>query len=283
MVFDHGFFHADPHPGNLLVMKDGRIGMLDCGMVGRIDERLHEDVSELLVALSGMDAEHVTSLILRLGKTPPDLDRSALSVDVADFMSFYGTQTLDKFDLTGALNEMVEQIRRYNIMLPARITMLLKVLVTLEGTARLISPKFNLIDMIRPYRRKLLLRRFSPKQRLRKLYRFYSEMEHVADILPQGIVDILEQMQGGQFDIHLDHRGLEPSVNRLVLGMLASALFLGGALLLSRQVPPLLGYPHWLAELSAPGLAATIISIGMGARLWLAINKSGHLDRKEKD
>ena len=252
MIFDHGFYHADPHPGNLMVMEGCRIGLLDFGMVGRIDERLHEDVSEMLVALSNLDAEHMTAMILRLGKTPADLDRSALSLDVADFLSYYASQSLDKFDLSGALNEMMEQIRRYHIMLPARIAMLLKALITLEGTARLVSPKFNLVEMIRPYRRKLLWRRFSPRRRLRKLHRLYSELEHLVDILPQGIADILEQMQSGRFDIHLDHRGLEPSVNRLVLGMLASALFVGSSLLLSRGVPPLINLPL-LPEISAPG------------------------------
>jgi ubiquinone biosynthesis protein len=282
MIFEHGFYHADPHPGNLMVMENCRIGMLDCGMVGRIDERLHGDVSELLVALSNLDAEHVTSMILRLGKTPADLDRSALSLDVADFLSYYATQSLDKFDISGALNEIIEQIRRYNIMLPARIIMLLKALVTLEGTARVVSPKFNLVEMIRPYRKKLLWQRFSPKLRLRKLYRLYSELEHLVDILPQGIAVILEQMQGGRFDIHLDHRGLEPSVNRLVLGMLASALFLGASLLLSRQVPPLIDLPPLLPKTSALGLAAAVVSIALGMRLWLAISKSGHLDQKKK-
>ena len=163
MIFDHGFYHADPHPGNLLVMDDCRIGLLDCGMVGRIDERLHESVGEMLVALSNLDAEHMTAMILRLGKTPADLDRAALSLDVADFLSYYASQSLDKFDLSGALNEMMEQIRRYHIMLPARIIMLLKALVTLEGTARLVSPKFSLVEMIQPYRRKLFWRRFSPR------------------------------------------------------------------------------------------------------------------------
>ena len=155
-------------------------------MVGRIDERLHEDVSEMLVALSNLDAEHMTAMILRLGKTPVDLDRSALSLDVADFLSYYASQSLDKFDLSGALKEMLEQIRRYHIMLPARIVMLLKALITLEGTARPVSPKFNLVEMIRPYRRKLIWRRFSPRRQLRKLHRLYSELEHLVDILPAG-------------------------------------------------------------------------------------------------
>lgn len=277
MIFEKGFYHADPHPGNVMALDGCRIGLLDFGMVGRIDERLHENVAEMLVALSNLDAEHMTAMILRLGKTPADLDRSALALDVADFLSYYAGQSLDKFDLGGALNEMMEQVRRYRIMLPARIAMLLKALITLEGTARLISPKFSLVEMIRPYRRKLMLQRFSPRRRLKKLHRLFSELEHLLDILPQGIADALEQMQSGRFDIHLDHRGLEPSVNRLVLGLLASSLFVGSALLLSFNVPPL------MFGISAPGAAAAAASIALGLRLWRAIIKSGHLDRKRKD
>jgi ubiquinone biosynthesis protein len=277
MIFDRGFYHADPHPANLMVMEGCTIGLLDFGMVGRIDERLHDDVSEMLVALSNLDAERTTSMIMRLGKTPADLDRSALALDVADFLSYYGSQSLDKLDLSGALNEMMEQVRRYHIMLPARIVMLLKALVTLEGTARTVSPKFSLIEMMQPYRRKMILRRFSPKRQWRKLRRLYSELEHLVDVLPQGIAEILEQMQTGRFDIHLDHRGLEPSVNRLVLGLLSSAFVVTAALLLSREVGPL------MFGLSSLGLASGVIGVGMAFRLWLAINKSGHLDRKKKD
>ena len=161
--------------------------------------------------------------------------------------------------------------------------MLLKALVTLEGTARQTSPRFSLVEMIRPYRRKLLLRRFSPRRRLRKLHRLYSEIEHLLDILPQGIADTLEQMQSGRFDIHLDHRGLEPSVNRLVLGLLASALFVGAALMLSQGVPPVINLPPLLPNFSAPGAAAAVFSLALGLRLWRAINKSGRLDRKKRE
>ena len=169
----------------MLVMPDGVIGLLDFGMVGRIDERLQENIGEMLVALSSLDAEHMTAMIVRVGAPPPDLDRAALSLDVADFLSYYASQSLDRFDLSGALNEMIEHIRRYHIMLPARIAMLLKALVTLEGTARLVSPKFSLVEMMQPYRSKMLWRRFSPRRQVRKLRRLFSELEHLVDILPR--------------------------------------------------------------------------------------------------
>ncbi|MBX7074274.1 MAG: AarF/ABC1/UbiB kinase family protein [Pirellulales bacterium] len=274
MIFTHGFYHADPHPGNLLVLEGNVIGLLDYGMVGRIDDRLREEIEEMLMAVVEGDSSLLTSVITRLGQAPPGMDHSALAADVADFVSQYAHQRFDEFPLAAALNEMTEIIRRYHIMLPARIALLLKVLVMLEGTARMLAPKFNLIEVIAPFQRKMLLRRLSPTRQFRKLRRFYRELEVLAQVAPRGMVDIIEQVQSGKFDVHLDHRGLEPSVNRLVLGMLTSALFLGSALLLSNHVPPT------IREVSVLGAVGCGLSLAVGLRLLRAINKSGRLNRR---
>ena len=274
MIFGNGFYHADPHPGNVVLMAGNVIGLLDFGMVGRIDEQLHDDIEELLLAVTNQDAEQLTGTIIRMGKVPPELDLAGLSIDVADFVGYYGNLSLDELDLSGALKEITEMIRRYRISMPARIAMLIKVLVTLEGTARMLNPRFSLLEVMQPYRKKMLMRRLSPGRRLRKVRRFFAELEHLAAILPRSLMDMIEQIQTGRFDVHLEHRGLEPSVNRLVLGMLASALFLGSAVLIRSGLPPLIG------AVSLPGALGCLVSIAMGLRLWRAINKSGHLDRR---
>jgi ubiquinone biosynthesis protein len=114
--------------------------------------------------------------------------------------------------------------------------------------------------------------------------RFYVETERLAEILPRRLTEILEQIQAGKFDVHLYHRALEPSVNRLVLGMLTSALFLGSSWLLGNQVPPLL-FPDnvylGFHQISILGLSGCVISILMGLRVLRAIGKSGHLDSKD--
>ena len=156
MIFSSGYYHADPHPGNLVVMPGNVIGLLDFGMVGRIDEPLREDIEEMLLAIGNRDAVHLTSIITRLGAVPADLDQASLSLDVTDFVSHYTTQRLDEFNLSGALKEMIDLIRRYQIMLPARVAMLIKVLVMLEGTSRLVSPRFSLIEVMGPYQRKMV-------------------------------------------------------------------------------------------------------------------------------
>jgi ubiquinone biosynthesis protein len=282
MIFTHGHFHADPHPGNIVVLPGNVIGLLDFGMVGRIDERLREDIEDMLVAIVNHDTAMLTMLIERIGKVPPNLDEAGLTADVADFVGHYSTQSLEYFDLSGALTDMIEIIRRYRIQLPPQVAMLIKVLVTLEGSAKLLSPKFSLMELMKPFHRQMFLRRMSPMRHIRKVRRFTMEVEQLAEILPRRLADILDQVQAGKFDVHLDHRGLGPSVNRLVLGMMVSALFLGSSLLLSYKVPPVLYTEQlWLGlhDLSVPGLLGAVVSLLIGLRLLRAIQKSGHLDQ----
>jgi ubiquinone biosynthesis protein len=272
MIFRDGFFHGDPHPGNILILAGGVIGLLDCGMVGHLDESLREALSEMLVAIGRRDAQYLTSIIVRTAVTPSDLDETALSNDVAEFLAYHASQSLEQFNLGRALNELTELIRRHQIVLPAGLAMLIKVLVMLEGTSRLLSPRFELAGLIREYLQRTAWRRFSPVRRMQGWLRFYREWRHLGEILPRNLTAILSQVQRGKFDVHLDHRRLEPSVNRLVLGMLTSALFLGSAVLESLRVPPV------VADVSLTGLAGILLSALLGLRLLWAIRKSGKLD-----
>jgi len=284
MIFSNGYYHADPHPGNIAILPGNVIALLDFGMVGRIQERLREDIEEMLLAIVQNDVALLTSLIKRVGAVPADLDDAGLAADVADFVGTYSTQALSKFDLAGALTDMTEIVRRNRIILPPQAAMLIKVLVTLEGTTRMLSPQFSLMEVMQPFHRRMLLERLSPTRQWRKFRRLRLELEQLIEVLPRRLIDILEQVQTGTFDVHLDHRGLGPSVNRLVLGMLASALFLGSALLLSREVPPLL-FPTTsflgLHKLSLFGLSGCFVAVLLGLRLLRAIGKSGHLDQRD--
>lgn len=285
MIFRHGYYHADPHPGNVLVLPGNVIGLLDFGMVGRIDERLREDIQEMLLAIAHRDVHLLTSILRRIGEVPFDVDVTAFSIDVTDFVDSYSTVSLSEFDVAAALSDMVEIIRRHRITLPPQVGLLIKTLVTLEGTVKALSPRFSLMEALEPMQRSLMLDRLSPRRHLRKLRRFMYEAEQLAEYLPQRLTDILQQIQLGRFDVHLDHRRLGPTANRLVLGMLISSLILAGSILLSQQVPPVLfpteTYAGGLHRVSLWGIAAMVLSMLLGIRLFEAMDLSGNLDEDE--
>lgn len=284
MIFEHRFYHADPHPGNILVLEDNTIGLLDYGSVGQLDESLQESVEDLLMAVAAGDTQLLSSIIIRLGQPPSDLDRDALSLDLEEFVGYFGSQSIETFDLSAALNEMVEIIRRYQIRLNPRLAVLIKVLVTLEGTAQQLSPRFSLLDVLRPHHMRLLRRRLSPRRHFRKIRRAFSHIERALEILPEGMLDLFQRIQSGKATVHLDHQGLEPSVNRLVLGMLTSSLFLGGSHMVSQNVRPLVrqlvifDWVPLVQEVSVPGLIGIVLSVMLGLRLYLAITHTGNLD-----
>ena len=130
----------------------------------------------------------------------------------------------------------------------------------------------------------LILKRLSPGRQMRKFRRFYMEVEQLVDALPQRVSKILEQVQMGRFDVHLVHRRLGPTANRLVMGLMTSALFLGSSLMLSFKVPPLIlpgTGPLRIHDLSVLGLTGFLGSMLMGLRLMWAIRKSGNLDEQD--
>ncbi len=280
-IFLKGHYHADPHPGNILIQEDGTIALLDFGMVGRIDDSLRGTIEEMLWAVMQQDSAMLTSLIKRAGKIPASMDDALLSNDVADLIATYGTQPLDSLDLSGALNDATDILHRHRITLPSQMGILIKTLVTLEGTLRLTCASFSVTEAIQPMMGKLRWNRFSPHRQVRRLRRMYVEIEGLVERLPSQISSLVELVQEGKLDVHLSHRGLSPSINRLVLGLLTSSLLLGSSILMAAKVPPLLfmgGGPLGLQDLSLMGLVGFVISTLVAFRILLAINKSGHLD-----
>lgn len=286
MLFDEALFHADPHPGNLIVMNDGTLGILDFGMIGRIDETLRETIEEMLVAISSGDQHRLVRLIRRVGDAPPALDDSALAIDVTEFIGTYGRQRLGEFDLTGALNELSEILHRHAIKLPNQSALLLKMLVSLEGTLGELGARFDGLDAVRAFMTRSVARRLSPQRRIRQARRIYLEAENFLEAAPDEMISLIRQARKGEVRVILEHQRLSPTVNRMVLGLMTSAVFLGSSLLLAMKVPPLIFHDEsWLAlqDISLLGLLGFFGSMTVMLWLLLAINRSGHLTRHNED
>ena len=286
MIFVKGLYHADPHPGNILIQEDGTVGLLDFGMVGRIDDTLRQAIEEMLFAVYSQDSALLTSLIKRAGKIPPAIDEAMLSNDVADLIATYSSQPIESIDLAMALNDATDILHQHRITLPSQMGLLIKTLVTLQGTIRELSPGFSILEAVQPAVIQLRRGRFSPRRQLRRIRRLYVELEGLVERMPSQISSLMELIQEGRLDVHLSHRGLSPSINRLVLGLLTSSLLLGSSILMASKVPPLLfteGGPLGLQDLSIMGLGGFVISSLVAMRILLAINKSGHLDTTADD
>jgi ubiquinone biosynthesis protein len=240
----------------------------------------------MLWAVAVKDSALLTSLVKRVGKAPSDIDETALAEDVSDLIAIYGNQPIDRIDLAGALNDATDILHRHRVILPSQLGVLIKTLVTLQGTISQTSPQFSLLQVIEPMFRKLWWNRYSPRRQARRLRRMVVEVEGLVEKLPSQISSLMEIVQAGKLDVHLSHRGLSPSINRLVLGLLTSSLLLGSSVLMAYDVPPLLfmdGGPFGLKDLSLIGFLGFMFSFLVAFRIMLAINKSGHLDTQSDE
>jgi ubiquinone biosynthesis protein len=263
MIFRDGFYHADPHPGNFIVLDGGVVGLLDCGMVGQIDDSTRELFEDLLLMLMQHDAEGLSDTLLRAGSAPADVDRVAFRADVSDLLVEYGSQSLEEFDLGGALDQLSGIVRRHRVVMPSAASLLIKTLVMLEGTARLLSPTFSLNEVIAPFKNQLIRSRLDPKRWMRRLQQSMRDVDRLVRNGPRNVADILDRAQSGKLQMKHEVNQLELVANRLVGGLLIASLFVGSAMLLSHNVPPLASGVSILGGLGF--LAAVVIGTRM---LW---------------
>ena len=275
MIFRDAFYHADPHPGNLMLLPNGVVGVLDCGMVGRLEEELAEGLEDMLVAVVNHNSVDLGESILRLGSAPPATPREELRADLTDFVADYVGQSIQDMDLSGALNSLFEIIRRYNISLPPPLSLLLRTLVELEGTAQRLSPECSLAEVFRPFYTTMVHRRLSVRRIVGRLQHAYRDWERLVESLPRDLGDVLKRVREGTFSVHLDHRHIDPVVNRLVLGVMTAAMFVGSSLLWSMKAPPT------VLGVSVFGAAGYLIAAYFSWRLLRAIKKSGDIDSKK--
>ena len=240
MIFRDAFYHADPHPGNVMLLPGCVFGMVDCGMTGRLDEELAENLDEMITAMVNRQAGDLTNAILRLGSAPPATPRKQLCADLADFVADFAGHSIQDMDLGRAFMALFAIVRRHGILLPPSLSLLLRTVAELEGTGQRFSPEFSLAEAFRPFHDKMASQRFSARRIVNRLRHVYRDWERLARSLPRDVDDVLRGVREGTFSVHLEHRHLDPATNRLVLGLLAAALLVSSALLWSMRAAPLI-------------------------------------------
>ncbi|GAA3871009.1 AarF/ABC1/UbiB kinase family protein [Leifsonia kafniensis] len=234
MVFVDGFFHADPHPGNLFIEADGRIGLIDFGMVGAIGDELREHLVALLAALSQDDSERITSALIPLTSTGARIDRPRLRRDVAHFMTLYQGKQLGDLEIGPLIIELLAVLRRHRLQLDPQLVMLVRMLSMVEGIGVRLDPTFNLGVAIRPYATRFAAEQLSPRAIAARAVQVSRQLAALGLELPVKLRTLADSIGPNGIEIHIDAAELEPLVgrterigNRLVAAIIASAL-IGG-------------------------------------------------------
>lgn len=250
MVLVNGYFHADPHPGNVLFLPDNRIGMIDFGMVGMLTAPRRHQIVDLLHALTLKDEQALLQVLLEWsGESVIDEDR--LAYDVTELLQSYDDLQLKDVKIGALLNDITALMRDNNLLLPADLILLFKTLITLEGLGQQLDPEFHMIDHVTPFVERIIQQRYTPGAlfaRGRKSVR--EALEVVAD-LPRDLQHLLRDVRRGRMKIdldlkRLDHFGhqLDSASNRLTMGILTASLVIGSSIIMTVEGgPKLFGLP----------------------------------------
>lgn len=264
-VFVHRFFHADPHPGNFVVLPDGRIAAFDFGMVGRVDDRTRDALLAMIGAVQSRDAEAVVDALTRLWIIRHGSDRAALRRDIQHLLDRYAGLSLQDYSLQEVFQDVMSLVRRRWLQIPAELSLLLKTLVMYEGIGRRLDPAFNPVEVAAPYVRRAVLERYLPQSWLPDLLAMGDDALRLAVEMPRRVDRLLTRAEQGDLEVAMRVVDMEEMlrlgqalVNRVVVAILTAASLLTVGLLLVAYHPPWL--IRWLGPLLGVGILVTIVA-----------------------
>jgi len=271
-VLLRGFFHGDPHPGNLLVTRDPqgrpRLAVLDWGLVGRLSDDDRYLLCDLLMATLQRDAKAVVKAWIDMGVVPRGQSDTSLDLDVAALLEMVSGPQGEPMATAKLILEMMEIMRQHRLRVPMQYALADKALLEMEGVARSLDPKFRPIEAARPYVWRLYLERWRPDTMARRLLTNLSDTLHLLQNLPRRLESLLSQLEKGEMALQLKHEGLVPltralqeGASRVTVGLIVAALIVGSSMIITTGVEPkLFGLP-------ALGVVGYVISGVIG--LWL--------------
>lgn len=234
-----GIFHCDPHPGNIFLTDDGRLALMDFGMVGRFDAGQKDKIILLLLAFSERQGERVADVYLDMIELPKDFDRRAFSQDVSALVSRYHDLSGGRMDLGTALLDLTKLAYLHRMPVPSALTLLGKTMLNLDGTIRVLSPELDPVQLIRDYMMEVMQKRVLAQLSPGRMFAWLIDMKHLVENSPRRTELILDKLAHDQLTVRLEvdrldeaTKSLNRAVTRLSLGMIMSALIIGGSYLL---------------------------------------------------
>ncbi|MCK4487308.1 MAG: AarF/ABC1/UbiB kinase family protein, partial [Desulfobacterales bacterium] len=277
-VFDHGFFHADPHPGNIFVLPGNVLCYLDFGMMGSIDRQTREDFADLVHSVVRRDESRATYDLLKLTQYDEEPDTRLLARDIGDLIGQHLYKSLKNLQMEKLLHQLMELVSRHRLRMPPDIFLMMKALATVEGVGLSLDPDFEMINQAAPFIQRVKMERFRPKRVASDILKSGAELVRLMQEIPGELRAILKQLKQGRAKIEFEHRGLEPMLathdqisNRIAFSIVIAALLIGSALIVLSKTPPFLfGIPVF-------GILGFVAAALMGVWLLIAILRKGRL------
>ncbi len=273
-IFVDGFYHADPHPANIMVVGE-RIGFVDFGTAGYLTHGQKEMLGDMFIQIIDEDAAGLARTVVRMGATRgrPSLD--AMEYDLQRLLMRYWGISLEEIPVGEMLGEIFTTAYQHKVYLPGDLALLARTLITLEGTGRLLDPEFVLVDAVRPFAEQLVRERMSPVAAGRRGLRALRQAADLAQAFPRRLDDLWDQLEEGEITLGVDVRRLETivqkansMVNRVAFSIVVAALIIGSALILHG------GKDQWELPILGVGIpVAQIAFLGaVFAGAWLLIS-----------
>ncbi|MBM7556280.1 ABC1 kinase family protein [Halanaerobacter jeridensis] len=271
-----GCFHGDPHPGNIMITHDSKLGLIDFGLIGQISQRDREIAATLFMALLQKEMDLAVDELLNLGIVTEEIDKSALKRDLYKLVDDYYGATLEQVELGPLINRLFNLSFKYKIKLPFNFILLGKSLVTIEGLISKIDPKFDTVAAAKPFMSKLIKAKLNPKRLLKDLFSGGRNIFSTLSEMPDEVQYILKLLKNQDLAINLEHSGLNQFIakldiitNRISMAVIVAALIIGSSLImLSDKGPLFLDYP-------IIGLTGYLLAVVFGSWLVISILKSG--------
>ncbi|TDQ79711.1 ABC1 kinase family protein [Sphingobacterium yanglingense] len=251
-VLEHGFFHADPHPGNILVTPSGQISFIDLGAMARLLPKDKEHLENFILYFINKDTDNLIRTIKRMSIRIHIKNEKVLERDIQAMFDMIAAQSLKELDVKAVFSRFSKILNQNDILMPDHIYLLVRGIVLLEGIGRSLLPDLNIIDKVKPYITKIMAKRLSPPYIIENILQSLQQLQGTLSAAPKSLIDLLHKVEQGELKFRIDSQELsglqqqqrkDSSINRLL--HIAGVLFLGGCLLSGVQQSTLLGIP-WI-------------------------------------
>ena len=274
MVLEDGFFHADPHPGNIFYLPDGRIGVIDFGMVGRVSEQRRFQIVQLLHGLVERESAPVADVLMEWGEGAGEVDEARLQADVGAFVDQYRGVPLKDLRMGVMLTDVTTILRDNGLSLPPDLALMIKAFLTLEGMGRQLDPDFDMAGAARPFLQRVVLQRYSPRTLLKRGRRTALDAMELVGDLPRELRRLLRTARRGRLHMQVEVTSLKAfgeqvdrAANRLTMGVITAALVVGSSIVMNSAGGGVSS--RWLLALGVLGfVGAGLIGLWILLSIW---------------